>query len=73
MVCLVSAGLLIWWGMLEAGMMQGLPIASLVLLLDAAVPTAQNMVLLFLVHGKPEHGHVSPSDLRNGRSLGGSG
>jgi hypothetical protein len=30
-----------------------------VLLLDAAVPSAQNVLLLLLVHGQPELGHVS--------------
>jgi hypothetical protein len=51
-------GLLLWWGLLEAKLLEGVPILSLVILLDAAVPTAQNIVMLVLVHGTPEHGQV---------------
>ena len=47
-----------WWAGFELGFFQHVPILSLVVLLDAAVPTAQNIVMLILVHGKPEHGHV---------------
>lgn len=47
-----------WWAGFELGLFQSVPILSLVVLLDAAVPTAQNIVMLILVHGKPEHGHV---------------
>ncbi len=56
-------GLLWWWAGFELGLFMDVPVLSLVLLLDAAVPTAQNIVMLILVHGKPEHGHVSRSSI----------
>jgi hypothetical protein len=52
-------GLLWWWGLFSWGLLANTPVLSLVVLLDAAVPTAQNVVMLLLVHGHPEHGHVS--------------
>jgi len=51
-------GLFWWWAGFELGMFVGTPVLSLVVLLDAAVPTAQNVVMLILVHGKAEHGHA---------------
>jgi len=51
-------GLFWWWAGYELGMFVGTPVLSLVVLLDAAVPTAQNVVMLILVHGKAEHGHA---------------
>lgn len=58
MPAVVLLGLLLWWCLLEAKLLEGVPILSLVILLDAAVPTAQNIVMLVLVHGTPEHGQV---------------
>ena len=51
-------GLMWWWAGFEAGFFADTPVLSLVLLLDAAVPTAQNVVMLVLVHGHAEHGHA---------------
>lgn len=55
----LTIGLFWWWAGFELGLFASVPVLSLVVLLDAAVPTAQNIVMLILVHGKPEHGHVS--------------
>ncbi|KAM3571679.1 hypothetical protein VYU27_006288 [Nannochloropsis oceanica] len=51
-------GLFWWWAGYGLGLFVGTPVLSLVVLLDAAVPTAQNVVMLILVHGKAEHGHA---------------
>lgn len=51
-------GLGAWWGGYTLGLFEGTPVLSLVALLDAAVPSAQNVVMLILVHGKSEHGHA---------------
>jgi len=50
---------IIWWKMLIAGGMKNPPEMDLILLLEAAVPTAQNIVMLVLVHSHtPEHGQA---------------
>ena len=56
-MCVITG--VIWWKLLLAGGMKNPPELDLVLLLEAAVPTAQNIVMLVLVHSQtPEHGQA---------------
>lgn len=56
LICVPLLGLVCWWAIKRLNLMPEDPLIGFVLLVESAVPSAQNVVMLLLVHGELAQG-----------------